>query len=103
LLVDDQGHRAVILLRNLSTFAQEIYLLLPSGAKKLAVPLKARVTGLVRGQLLVTLDEDWTPQGQTTKIAGGSVTALELAAIEKDQERLKPTVVFAPSAQEFEQ
>jgi len=46
LLVDDQGHRAVILLRNLSTFAQEIYLLLPSGAKKLAVPLKARVTGL---------------------------------------------------------
>jgi prolyl oligopeptidase len=101
--VDGQGHRAVILLRNLSTFAHENYLLLPGGAKKLALPLKARVSGLVSGQLLVTLDEDWTPQGQTTKIAGGSVIALELSAIEKDQVRLKPTVAFVPTAQEFEQ
>src|ERR1700723_2915092 len=101
--VDGQGHRAVIVRRNLSTFAQENYLLLPDGAKKLALPLKARVTGLVGGQLLVTLDDDWTPQGQTTKIAEGSVIALQLAAIEKDQARLKPVVVFAPSAQEFEQ
>jgi prolyl oligopeptidase len=102
-LVDGQGHRAVIVQRSLSTFAHENYLLLPDGAKKLALPLKARVSGLLSGQLLVTLDEDWTPQGQTTKITEGSVIALELAAIEKDQVRLKPTVVFAPSAQEFAQ
>jgi prolyl oligopeptidase len=101
--VDGQGHHAVIVQRSLSTFAHENYLLMPDGAKKLALPLKARVTGLVSGQLLVTLDEDWTPQGQTTKIAEGSVIALELAAIEKDQVHLKPEVVFAPSAQEFEQ
>ena len=101
--VDGQGHRAVIVQRSLSTFAHENYLLLPDGAKKLALPLKARVTGLVSGQLLVTLGEDWTPQGQTTEIAGGSVIALELAAIQKDQTRLKPAVVFAPSAQEFAQ
>ncbi len=102
-LVDGQGHRAVIVERSLSTFASENYLLLPGGAKKLALPLKASVTGLLSGQLLVTLNEDWTPQGQTTKIAEGSVIALELAAIEKDQTRLKPTVVFAPTAQEFQQ
>jgi prolyl oligopeptidase len=101
--VDGQGHRAVIVQRSLSTFAHENYLLLPDGARKLALPLKARVTGLVSGQLLVTLNEDWTPQGQTTKIAGGSVIALELAAIQKDPTRLKPAVVFAPTAQEFEQ
>jgi prolyl oligopeptidase len=101
--VDGQGHRAVIVQRSLSTFAHENYLLLPDGAKKLALPLKARVTGLVSGQLLVTLDEDWTPQGQTTEIAGGSVIALELAAIQKEPTRLKPAVVFAPTAQEFEQ
>jgi prolyl oligopeptidase len=101
--VDGQGHRAVIVQRSLSTFAHENYLLLPDGAKKLSLPLKARVTGLVSGQLLVTLGEDWTPQGQTTEIAGGSVIALELAAIQKDQTRLKPAVVFAPTAQEFEQ
>jgi len=101
--VDGQGHRAVIVQRSLSTFAHENYLLLPDGAKKLALPLKARVTGLVSGQLLVTLDQDWTPQGQTTEIAGGSVIALELAAIQKEPTRLKPAVVFAPTAQEFEQ
>ena len=101
--VDGEGHRAVVVQRNLSTFARENYLLLPGGAKKLALPLKARVTGMVRGQLLVTLDEDWTPQGQTTKIAGGSVIAVPLAAAEKDPVRLRPAVLFAPTAQEFEQ
>ena len=101
--VDGQGHRAVIVQRSLSTFAHENYLLLPAGAKKLALPLKARVTGLVSGQLLVTLAENWKPQGQTAEIAGGSVIALELAAIQKDQTRLKPAVVFVPTAQEFEQ
>ncbi len=101
--VDGQGHHAVVVQRSLSTFAHEYYLLLPDGAKKLALPRKARITGLVSGQLLVTLDEDWTPQGQTAKVGAGSVVALELSAIEKDQQRLKPAVVFAPSAQEFEQ
>ena len=102
-IVDGQGHHAVIVQRSLSTFAHESYLLLPDGARKLSLPLKATVGGLVGGQLLVQLEEDWTPQGQTTKIAEGSVIALELAAIEKDQVRLKPAVVFAPSAQEFAQ
>ncbi len=102
-LVDGQGHHAVMVERNLSTFAHENYLLLPGGPRKLSLPLKARVGGLLDGQLLVTLDEDWTPEGQTSKIAQGSVVALELAAVEKDQTRLKPTVVFAPTAQEFEQ
>jgi prolyl oligopeptidase len=100
-LVDGQGHRAVIVQRSLSTFATESYLLLPDGAKKLALPLKASVTGLLNGQLLVRLDEDWTPQGETTKFAAGSVVALQLSAIEKDQVRLRPVVVFAPSAEEF--
>jgi prolyl oligopeptidase len=102
-LVDGQGHRAVIVERNLNTFAHENYLLFPGGAKKLSLPLKARVSALLDGWLLVTLDEDWTPEGQSSKIAQGSVVALELAAVEKDQTRLKPTVVFAPTAQEFEE
>jgi len=102
-LIDGQGHHAVVIQRNLSTFAHETYLLLPGGPKKLALPLKANVEDLLDGQLLVSLDEEWTPDGQTNKIAQGSVVALDLAAIEKDPLRLKPTVVFAPTAQEFEQ
>ena len=101
--IDGQDRHAIIVQRNLSTFARENYLLLPGGARKLSLPLKARVGGLLSGQLLVTLDEDWTPDGQTNKVAQGSVVALDLAAVEKDPVRLKPTVVFAPTAQEFEQ
>ncbi len=80
--MDGQGHRAVIVERNLSTFAHEIYLFLPGGAKKLSLPLKERVSGLLDGQLLVTLEEDWKPDGQTKKIDQGSVVALDLAAVE---------------------
>jgi prolyl oligopeptidase len=101
--VDGQGHHAVMVERSLSTFAHEHYLLLPGGATKLGLPLKANVEGMLDGQLLVSLDEDWTPEGQTAKIAQGSVVALDLAAVEKDPVRLKPVVVFAPTAQEFEQ
>jgi prolyl oligopeptidase len=102
-LTDGQGHRAALVTRSLSTFAREKYLLLPGGAKKLALPLKTTLEGLLDGQLLVTVDEDWTPEGQTQKIAAGSAVALDLAAIEKDQTHLKPVVVFAPTAREFEQ
>jgi len=100
---DGQGHRAVIIERNLSTFAHETYLLLPGGAKKLALPLKAEVGGMLDGQLLVTLNEDWTPQGEAKSYVQGSVVSLALSALEEDQTHLKPTVVFAPTDQEFEQ
>jgi prolyl oligopeptidase len=101
--MDGQGHRAVIVERNLNTFAHENYLLLHGEAKKLALPLKARVSGMLDGQLLVTLNEDWTPEGETSSYVQGSVVSLALDALEKDQTHLKPTVVFAPTAQEFEQ
>ncbi|MGB8028715.1 MAG: prolyl oligopeptidase family serine peptidase [Terracidiphilus sp.] len=102
-LMDGQGHRAVIVERSLSTFAHEDYLLLNGEAKKLALPLKAEVGGLLDGQLLVTLNEDWTPEGGMKSYVQGSVVSLALDALEKDQAHLKPTVVFAPTAQEFEQ
>jgi prolyl oligopeptidase len=101
--LDGQGHRAMIVERNLSTFAHENYLLLPGGAKKLSLPLKARVSGLLDGQLLVVLNQDWTPDGQTRMFPQGSVVSLELEALEKDPGRPTPAVVFAPTAQEFEQ
>jgi prolyl oligopeptidase len=100
---DGQGRRAVIVQRDRSTFAYENYLLLPGGAKKLSMPLKASVDGLLDGRLLVTLDEDWTPEGQPGMFPQGSVVSLGLVALEKDQARLKPTLLFAPTAQEFEQ
>jgi prolyl oligopeptidase len=102
-LRDGQGNQAIIIQRNLTTFESESYLLLPDGPKKLALPKKANVQDMLNGQLLVKLEEDWTPEGSTTKYVQGSVLALDMDAVRKDQTKLVPTVVFAPTAREFEE
>ncbi|MGA2047885.1 MAG: prolyl oligopeptidase family serine peptidase [Terracidiphilus sp.] len=102
-LIDGQGHHAVMIERRLTFFEVEEHLLLPGGLKKLALPKKIDVNGLLDGQLLVSLDEDWTPEGQTQSLAKGSVISLDLEAVKRDPAHLKPTVVFAPTAEEFAQ
>jgi len=102
-LRDGQGHKLAIAARSLTTFEAEYYLLTPGGSKKLGLPRKADVNALLNGQVIVTLNEDWTPEGLSKSFAQGSVVALELSAVEKDPIHLRPTVVFAPTAQEFEQ
>ena len=104
LLHDAQGHRAVILSRRVSFFTQEFSLWSPDGAvKRIHLPGKCDINGLLDGQMVVTLDEGWTPEGGKDAIAEGSVISLDLAAVEKDPVHLKPAVVFAPTAREFAQ
>jgi prolyl oligopeptidase len=101
-MVDGQGHKASVVIRNLTTFTHEYYLLLKDGPRKLGLPLRADLEGLLDGQLLVSLDEDWTPAGGKAFVQG-SVVALSLEAAEKDPDHLKPVTVFAPTAMEFAQ
>jgi prolyl oligopeptidase len=100
---DAQGHQAVIIYRPLTTFDIELSLVTPSGVNLLALPKKIEPEGLLDGQLFFVINEDWTPQGSSKQYAKGSVIALDLADLNKDTTHLKPTVVFAPTAQEFEQ
>lgn len=102
-LVDGQGHTLALIERSKTTFESEYYLLLRDGPKKLALPSKCNVGGLVDNQLLVSLQEDWTPDGASKSFAQGSVVAIDAAAAQADPAHLKPVVVFAPSAQEFAQ
>jgi prolyl oligopeptidase len=102
-LRDGDGHRAAIIEQAKTTFETVNYLLLPEGVKKLGLPLKSQVEGLVANQLIVSLQEDWTPAGQTTRYAQGSVVSLDLDAVKADPEHLKPVVLFAPTEREFEQ
>jgi prolyl oligopeptidase len=102
-LVDGQGHRLALIERSKTTFESEWYLLLPDGPKKLGLPLKCNVDGLVDSQLLVSLQEDWTPEGGSKSFAQGSVVSIDATTAQADPAHLKPVVVFAPSAQEFAQ
>jgi prolyl oligopeptidase len=101
--VDGEGHRIPMVIRNVTIFESEFYLLLPEGPRKLALPRKADFGGLVKNQLLFSLQEDWTPAGQSTAYQQGSVIAIDADAARKDPTHLKPALLFAPSSEEFAQ
>ncbi len=100
---DAQGHQAVFLIRGTTFFERETSLLTPDGPKRVGLPGKADLNGMLDGRIIVTLNEDWIPDGLATKFAQGSIVSLDLAALQKDPTHLKPTVIFAPSTTEFAQ
>ena len=99
--IDGQGHQISAVERSINTFERETYLLEPSGSVRLSLPLKGGIDGMLDGQLIISIDDDWTPTGSTQTFAKGSELSLDLKATEKDPVHLKPTIIFAPTATEF--
>jgi prolyl oligopeptidase len=102
-LHDGDGHHAMVVGRGVSFFESEISLLTPDGPRRMALPGKASLNGLLNGQIIVTLDEDWKPAGSDNRFVQGSIVSLDLEAVKKDPLHLRPSVVFTPTATEFEQ
>jgi prolyl oligopeptidase len=102
-LTDGQGHSVALIQNSKTFFETEYYFVLASGTKKLGLPLKANIRGLQDNQLVISLEEQWTPAGQTKSYPQGAVVSLNLDAVKADPAHLKPTVLFAPTAQEFAQ
>ena len=103
ILHDAQGNQAVLLTRGINFFTTEYSVLTPAGPKRLALPGKSDLHGMVDGQILLTLNEDWTPDGIDHNFPQGSVLAISLNNVNRDPAHLKPTVIFTPSTQEFAQ
>ncbi len=98
---DAQGHQVTLFDRPLDTFNFELSIQSASGVKLLGLPKKASPAGLLDGQILVNIEEDWKPTGSDKTVIAGSVVSLDLAATLKDPAHLKPTLVFAPTKDEF--
>ena len=64
---------------------------------------KQTYEGLLDNQLIVTLNQDWKPDGLDKTFPQGSVISLDLDAVKQDPAHLKPTTIFTPSAVEFAQ
>lgn len=96
-LNDAQGHQLTLVNRGLNFWESEVYVWTPEGARQLGLPKKVQINGLVNGCLIVTLSEDW----QVFK--AGSVLSIPIDGLKKDPMNLEPTIVFAPTAQEFTQ
>ncbi|MGA7409418.1 MAG: prolyl oligopeptidase family serine peptidase [Bryobacteraceae bacterium] len=102
-LNDGGGHHATVLRRGVTFFEVQWSLLTPDGVKRIALPGKSDIDGLLDGRVIVTLDEDWKPEGAGSRLNKGSVVSLDLDALKRDPLHLKPTVIFAPTAREFAQ
>jgi prolyl oligopeptidase len=102
-LHDAQGHTATVLGRAIDFFNSESFLLTPAGPARLSLPGKADINGLLHGQLIVTLNEAWKPEGHSETFPQGSVVSLSLEAVQKDPVHLKPTTIFTPTTKEFVQ
>jgi prolyl oligopeptidase len=97
-LHDGEGRQALLILRPLSTFEAETYLVTPAGPRRLALPLKSQIDDLVAGRLLVTLAQDWNAGGET--FPQGALVSIELAAASGDPDHLTPRLVYAPGPRE---
>ena len=102
-LHDGQGHQVTLIDRGLNFFEREYMLWNQGSITKLALPRKSEPSGLLDNQLIVTLNEDWKPEGIETTFPQGSVVSIDMAAATRDPAHLKPTAIFTPSAIEFEQ
>lgn len=93
-LQDGETHQPVIV-RAPSFFEAEYYLPGDHGAWwKIPLPLSAQLQGLFKGQLLVTLREDFTPPSGP-KLSKGSLIAFSLKTV--TAEKLSPIeVLYAP-------
>jgi prolyl oligopeptidase len=98
-LTDGSGHSAVIIQRAVSIFEFEFYLLRDTGPSKLTMPMKAEFLTLIDGRLILSLHEDWKRTGAPT-LPQGSLVSLELGAAAANPRRLRPELVYAPTARE---
>ncbi len=89
-LVDGDGHKAVLVDRGVTFFTKEYQQETPQGLVPLPLPPKATVIGLVAGRLVVKLDQDWQPK------AGPEIPAGSLAALDLSRPNAPPQLVFAP-------
>jgi len=96
-LSDGSGNRAAFVYRGTTFFENETYLLTTAGPKRVPLPGKATLSGMVDGHVIVTTSEDWTSGGAT--VPAGAVASVTLKAIEQGGE-LTPVILFAPNARQ---
>jgi prolyl oligopeptidase len=94
----DGAVQAVMFTRAPSFFEAEYYLSTATGPVRLPFPLKSSLQTLIAGQLVLTLEEDWTLHGLT--FGKGTLLSFDLNELKRDPAAAKPTMVYAPGPRE---
>jgi prolyl oligopeptidase len=88
----DGSVQAVVFNRGVTFFERQFWLQTDGGPKRIAMAGKAELNGLVEGQVVFTVKEDW--QG----FKAGSVLSFRLDSLKADPASARPTLIFAPNA-----
>ena len=95
-LHDGRGHSLAIIQRALDFFHNQTFVVTPGGVRPVAIPQKASIAELVTGRVIVKLDEDWVAAGP--QFTAGAVAEVDLAALLAHPDKLRPRLVWSPSA-----
>jgi prolyl oligopeptidase len=97
-LRDSDGNEASLIIRPLTTFESEKYLVTGDKVRQLALPKKSDFRDLLHGRLIVSLNEDWKAGGSEFK--AGSLVSLDLRALDEDPVNLRPVAIYVPGPRE---
>ncbi len=97
-LVDAAGHRVTLIVRPLTTFEFEHYIVRARDVARLAMPAKSQPVELFDGQLVVQLSEAW--KVGTTTVRSGALASVDAAQALRTPATLSPVAVFEPGPRE---
>jgi prolyl oligopeptidase len=83
------------------TFFTHSYWWLPDGEAdpvRWPIPLKSSPNGIYKGQFMVSLEEDWAPEGQSDSFKSGDLVAFDVDTFLETRELPKVSLAFHPDA-----
>ncbi|MCW2382361.1 MULTISPECIES: prolyl oligopeptidase family serine peptidase [unclassified Sphingobium] len=96
-LNDGAGNRAVILVRSRTFFENDYILVTPQGVRKLPLPAKSTLSGMIAGRVILKTSEPWRSGG--VDVPTGSAVAISLDDL-RAEPTLVPQILFAPGARQ---
>ena len=97
-LHDGDGHSVVLFSRAVTFYEGETWIDTLAGARKLALPAKHSIVGLVSGQLLFTVEQDWEVGGQAFK--SGDLMSVDATEAAASPDALQPVLVLRPGSRQ---
>jgi prolyl oligopeptidase len=94
-LRDETGAlQAMLITRATSFFETEFYLLGDAGPIRLPLPKKSTVQTLIKGQMVFSLEQDWSG------FKAGDLVSYDLAALKRDPAAAPPVLIARPTARQ---
>jgi prolyl oligopeptidase len=97
---DAQQRTLPLIVRGKDFYHNETYLIGAKGVRRLALPEKSSVHGMVNGRVIVETKEDWRPVGAPQTFPAGSLVSLDLAQLRADPAHVKPTLITTAGPRE---